>query len=62
MYGVPFDIDNEALDKDFLIPIGKAKIEKEGEHVTIVSFSRQMIFALEAAEILKKDGINAEVL
>ena len=30
LYGLPFDIGNEAMDKDFLVPIGKAKIEKQG--------------------------------
>ena len=32
MYGLPFDVSDEALDKNFLIPIGKAKIEKAGNY------------------------------
>ena len=44
------------------IPFGKAAIKREGSDVTIISWSRQLIFAVEAAEELKKEGINAEVI
>ena len=47
---------------DWLVPIGKAKIVRPGRHVTIVSFSRSMEYALGAAEVLAKDGIEAEVI
>jgi pyruvate dehydrogenase E1 component beta subunit len=47
---------------DWLVPIGKAKIVRLGQHVTIVSFSRAMEYALGAAEVLAKDGIEAEVI
>ena len=47
---------------DWLVPIGKAKIVRPGSHVTIVSFSRSMEYALGAAEVLAKDGIEAEVI
>jgi pyruvate dehydrogenase E1 component beta subunit len=47
---------------DFLIPIGKARIARVGRDVTIVSFARGMVYALEAAEQLAKDGIDAEVI
>jgi pyruvate dehydrogenase E1 component beta subunit len=47
---------------DLLVPIGKARIAREGRHVTIVSFSRGMVYALEAADQLSKDGIEAEVI
>lgn len=45
-----------------LVPIGKAKVMREGRHVTLVSFSRGVVLALEAAELLAKDGIEAEVI
>jgi pyruvate dehydrogenase E1 component beta subunit len=61
MYGVSFDVSNEVLDKDFLIPIGKAKVMRTGKHVTIVAFSRAVGKSLEAAEILAKEGIDVEV-
>jgi pyruvate/2-oxoglutarate/acetoin dehydrogenase E1 component len=44
------------------IPIGKAEIKRFGRDVTIVSYSRMLLFALEAAEILAKKGIEAEVV
>jgi pyruvate dehydrogenase E1 component beta subunit len=47
---------------DWLVPIGKARIAREGRHVTIVSWSRGMQYALGAAEVLAKEGIEAEVI
>ena len=47
---------------DWLVPIGKARIARPGGHVTVVSFARGMVYALEAAETLAKEGIEAEVI
>ncbi|MEO8420481.1 MAG: pyruvate dehydrogenase complex E1 component subunit beta [Hyphomicrobium sp.] len=47
---------------DFLIPIGKARIARAGRDATVVSFARGMVYALEAAEQLAKDGIDVEVI
>ena len=47
---------------DFLIPIGKARIARVGRDATVVSFARGMVYALEAAEQLAKDGIDVEVI
>jgi pyruvate dehydrogenase E1 component beta subunit len=47
---------------DWVVPIGKARIAREGTHVTIVSFARGMVYALDAAEQLSADGIEAEVI
>ncbi len=47
---------------DFVLPIGKAKIARSGNDVTIVSWSMGMSYALQAAEELAKDGIDAEVI
>jgi pyruvate dehydrogenase E1 component beta subunit len=47
---------------DFVLPIGKAKIERAGSDVTIVAFSRMVQIALEAAALLEKEGIDAEVI
>jgi pyruvate dehydrogenase E1 component beta subunit len=47
---------------DWVVPIGKARIARAGAHVTIVSFARGMVHALDAAEQLAKDGIEAEVI
>ncbi|GJJ68322.1 pyruvate dehydrogenase E1 component beta subunit [Entomortierella parvispora] len=63
MYGVSFPMSEAALSKDFVVEIGKAKIEKEGSDITIVAHSRSVGFALEAAQLLEKEGIcKAEVI
>ena len=59
MYGETFEVPD--MD-DFLIPIGKAKIRREGSDVTLVSHSRMVGRCLEAAEILAGEGIDAEVI
>ena len=47
---------------EWIVPIGKARIARAGKDVTIVSFARGMVHALDAAEQLAKDGIEAEVI
>lgn len=59
IYGKSFEVP--VMD-DFTIPFGKAKIERSGDDVTIVSFGIGMTYALAAAEKLAEDGINAEVI
>ncbi len=59
MYGRSFEVP--ATD-DFTIPFGKAKIERAGTDVTIVSFSIGLTYALDAAEKLAAEGISAEVI
>ena len=59
LYGKSFDVP--VMD-DFTIPFGKARIWREGEDVTIVSFGIGMTYALAAAEKLAADGISAEVI
>ncbi|MDW3116748.1 MAG: pyruvate dehydrogenase complex E1 component subunit beta [Roseovarius pacificus] len=59
LYGKSFDVP--VMD-DFTIPFGKARIAREGSDVTIVSFGIGMTYALEAAEKLAEDGIDAEVI
>lgn len=62
MYGVTFPMSADAMSDNFLLPIGKAKVEREGSDVTIVAHSKMVTHSLEAAEILAKDGIKAEVI
>ena len=59
LYGRAFDVPK--LD-DFTIPFGKARIWREGSDVTIVSWGIGMNYALEAADELAKEGIEAEVV
>ncbi len=59
LYGQSFECPT---DPDFILPIGQAKIERAGSHVTIVAFSIMVGVALKAAEILAGQGIEAEVI
>lgn len=59
MYGQSFSCPDS---DDFLLPIGKAKIEREGVDVTIIAFSIMVGKAIEAADALNDLGINAEVI
>ncbi len=59
LYGQSFPVPK--LD-DFLVPIGKARIHREGKDVTLVSFSIGVSYALKAAQELEKEGISAEVV
>ncbi len=59
LYGRSFEVPD--VD-DFTIPFGKARIHREGDDVTIVSFGIGMTYALEAADKMAEDGINAEVI
>ena len=52
----------EIPDGEYLLPIGKADVKREGKDVTIVSFGKMMKVALGAADELKKEGIDAEVI
>lgn len=62
LYGEQFPLSDEAQGKDFLIPIGKAKVEREGKHISLIGFSRGVGLALQAAEKLAAEGIEAEVI
>jgi len=59
LYGRSFDVPDI---EDHTVPFGKARIWRTGTDVTLVSFGIGMTYALEAAEILAKDGIEAEVI
>lgn len=63
MYGVEFDLSKEVMSKDFVVPIGKAKIERQGTDVTITAHAKMVGHSLKAAEILQRDhNISAEVV
>jgi len=59
LYGHEFDVPE---GDDILVPIGKCKVRRQGTHVTLTAHSRMVGFALEAAEKLSADGIEAEVI
>lgn len=63
LYGLPFQMSAEAQKDDFVIPFGKAKIERPGKDLTMVTLSRCVGQCLAAAEELKKKyGVEAEVI
>lgn len=49
-------------DPDFLVPVGKGDIKREGKHVTLITYARGLEWCLAAAKELEKDGIEAEIL
>jgi pyruvate dehydrogenase E1 component beta subunit len=57
-----YNTKGEVPEQEFLLPIGKADIKRPGRDITIVSCSRTLLFALEAAEALSSQGIEAEVI
>jgi pyruvate dehydrogenase E1 component beta subunit len=59
LYGHTFDCPTDA---EFVLPIGKAKVEREGSDVTLVAFSIMVGVAMKAAEELEAQGISAEVI
>ena len=59
LYGRTFDVPDL---EDFTVPIGKAKIWREGTDVTLISFGIGMQYALEASETLEKEGVSCEVI
>jgi pyruvate dehydrogenase E1 component beta subunit len=52
----------EVPEGEYVIPLGEADVKREGKDVTIITWSRQVYFALDAAKELAKSGIDAEVL
>merc|ERR1712014_170709 len=63
LYGDTFEMnDADWENEDFLIPFGKAKVEREGTDVTITAFSIGCRVSLEAAELLAAEGISCEIL
>jgi pyruvate dehydrogenase E1 component beta subunit len=59
VYGESFSVPD---DPEFIVPIGKARIARAGEHLTITAFSRMVKLAMQAAEELEKAGISAEII
>lgn len=55
-------IKGEVPDDDYVLPIGKADVKREGEDITIITYGLCVHFALQAAERLAKDGISAHIL
>jgi pyruvate/2-oxoglutarate/acetoin dehydrogenase E1 component len=57
-----YDMEGEVPEDNYVIPLGKADVKREGQDLTIVTLGRMVHFALEAAEKLAGDGVEVEVL
>ena len=57
-----YSVKGEVEDEEFLIPIGKAELKRDGTDVTLVTYNKALFTCLEAAEELEKQGISAQVL
>ena len=59
LYNLKGDVPD---DTEYLVPFGKARVAREGKDITIISWSRLVHVSVEAAELLAKEGIDAEVI
>jgi pyruvate dehydrogenase E1 component beta subunit len=57
-----YNVKGEVPESEYTIPLGKAQVKREGDHVTIVSYGKMINVANQAADLLAKDGIRAEVI
>lgn len=62
VYGQGFPVSDQVLDKEFVLPIGKAKIMRPGKHVTLVAYAKAVETAMLAANELAGKGIECEVI
>src|SRR5208282_1575801 len=54
--------DIPGADADYVVPIGKARVAREGHHLSVITYAAMLYTALEAADILSKEGIELEIL
>jgi pyruvate/2-oxoglutarate/acetoin dehydrogenase E1 component len=57
-----YGVKGEVPEGDYTVPIGEAKVVREGEHLTLIGYSRMTVEALKAAEALESAGISCEVV
>jgi pyruvate dehydrogenase E1 component beta subunit len=57
-----YNTTGEVPEDDYLIPIGKGEVKREGQHVTLVAWSKMVWTCMDAAKVLAEDGIEAEVV
>lgn len=55
-------ITGEVPEEDYVVPIGKAEVKREGEDITVITYGLPLHFSLQAAEELQKEGISAHIL
>ena len=57
-----YQVRGEVPEDEYLEPIGVSKVQREGDAVTLVTYSKMLQFSLQAAEELSKDGIEVEIV
>ncbi len=57
-----YNTKGEVPDTDYVIPLGKAEVKHEGEHVSLISHGKMVLVALQVAELMAKDGVSCEVV
>jgi len=57
-----YNTKGEVPEEEYLIPVGPADVKRKGKDITILSYSKMLLLSLEAADILEKEGISAEVI
>jgi pyruvate dehydrogenase E1 component beta subunit len=57
-----YQVRGEVPEGDYIVPIGKSTVQRPGDHVTIVTYSKMLELSLKAADQLAKDGIEAEIV
>jgi pyruvate dehydrogenase E1 component beta subunit len=57
-----YQVRGEVPDGDYTVPIGKSKVQREGKHVTVVTYSKGLEISMKAADELAKEGIEAEIV
>src|SRR5256884_9027598 len=60
LYNVKGEVPDEGME--YTVPLNRGEVKREGQHVTIITFSRMLHVTLQAAEELAKEGIQAEVI
>ena len=57
-----YNLKGEVPDEDYLVPIGKADLKREGDHCTIVTHGKMVLVAMQVADTLAKEGIRLDVV
>jgi pyruvate dehydrogenase E1 component beta subunit len=57
-----YNTKGEVPTEEYIVPIGKAEVKREGDHCSVITFGKSVILALQAADALAKDGIRVEVV
>jgi len=57
-----YNTKGEVPDEEYLIPLGKAELKREGEHCSIITHGKMVLVAMQAADQLAKEGINIDVV